>query len=102
MALGNSAFLILVLSTTTLMMTSIGDVPLATYAKGIMYNYIAQGLLLWGICLVKLSVGYALLRIAARKSFKMIIISIMVFMTVYTIACFVVSSHTYPRCLAVH
>jgi hypothetical protein len=52
-------------------------------------NFVSQGMLQWGVCVVKLSVGCALLRIATQKRWRWPIIGIMVFMVIYTIGCFI-------------
>lgn len=55
---------------------------------GLKYNFITQPLYLWGICLVKISIGFFLLRIASTKFYTRLISGIMIFMLVYTFACF--------------
>jgi hypothetical protein len=78
-----------------LTLRSIGDVYADEgpehYAMGMKLNFISQGLLMWGLCVVKLSVGCALLRIAVQKRWRYTILGIMIFMTIYTIGCFTVS-----------
>jgi len=56
--------------------------------KGLKMNFVSQPIYLWGIALVKISVGFFLLRIAVSKFYRRLIISIMVFMGVYTFGCF--------------
>ncbi|KAF2852350.1 hypothetical protein T440DRAFT_526926 [Plenodomus tracheiphilus IPT5] len=51
-------------------------------------NFISQPLYLFAIALVKISVGFFLLRIAVQAFYRRAIISIMIFMGVYTIGCF--------------
>lgn len=48
-----------------------------------------------GMCLCKISVGFTLLRIAAQRAWKWIIISIMVFVALYSIQALVVSVHQF-------
>jgi hypothetical protein len=59
--------------------------------KGMKLNFISQPIYLIAICVVKLSVGCALLRIASTKFYRWLILSIMGFMAFYTIGCFFVS-----------
>lgn len=53
-------------------------------------NYVTQPIYLWGICLVKLSIGAFLLRVAVIPVYRRIILSVMIFMGLYTFACFLV------------
>ena len=69
----------------------IGDVDPDIYMVGMKLNFISQPIFLIAICVVKLSVGCALLRIASTKFYRWLILSIMGFMTFYTIGCFFVS-----------
>ncbi|KAL7765398.1 hypothetical protein ACKLNR_003314 [Fusarium oxysporum f. sp. zingiberi] len=66
----------------------IGDVDPDVYMTGMKLNFISQPIFLIAICIVKLSVGCALLRIASTKFYKWLILSIMIFMSIYTIGCF--------------
>ncbi|KAJ9134127.1 Integral membrane family protein [Pleurostoma richardsiae] len=66
----------------------IGDVDPAVYMIGMKLNFITQPLYLVAICVVKLSIGSSLLRIASTKFYKTLIISIMGFMAFYTTGCF--------------
>ncbi|KAI8623978.1 hypothetical protein F5Y19DRAFT_456404 [Xylariaceae sp. FL1651] len=66
----------------------IGDVPPDRYSVGLKLNFITQPIYLYAICFVKLAVGATLVRIAVTKSWKRTILSIMIFMTVYTVASF--------------
>ncbi|KAF4451842.1 hypothetical protein F53441_5161 [Fusarium austroafricanum] len=66
----------------------IGDVDPDIYMTGMKLNFISQPIFLIAICVVKLSVGCALLRIASTKFYRYLILSIMVFMAFYTIGCF--------------
>ncbi len=68
-----------------------GDIPLSDLSTGLKLNFISQPIYLIAICVVKLAVGAMLLRIANTPFYKRLIISIMTFMAVYTIACFFVS-----------
>ncbi|KAH7130877.1 hypothetical protein EDB81DRAFT_905479 [Dactylonectria macrodidyma] len=65
----------------------IGDVDPGIYQTGVKLNFISQPIFLVAICMVKLSVGSSLLRIASTKFYKYLILSIMVFTAVYTVAC---------------
>lgn len=69
----------------------IGDVDPAVYATGMKLNFISQPMYLWAICIVKLSIGFSLIRIAATKFWNVFIKSVMVFMAIYTLGCFFVS-----------
>jgi hypothetical protein len=69
----------------------VGDVDPIVYMIGMKLNFISQPIYLLAICIVKLSVGSSLLRIASTKFYRVLILSIMVFMAVYTIICFFVS-----------
>ncbi|KAG8676122.1 hypothetical protein FPOAC2_02205 [Fusarium poae] len=66
----------------------IGDVDPAVFQKGMKLNFISQPIFLIAICVVKLSVGFALLRIASTKFYRWLICGIMIFMSIYTIGCF--------------
>lgn len=63
-------------------------IPPADFANGYKLNFITQPIYLFAICLVKISVGFFLLRIAVRPIYRHIIIGIMAFMGFYTIGCF--------------
>ena len=47
------------------------------FANGFMLNFISQPFYLFAICLVKVSIGFFLLRVAVRKLYRRIIIGIM-------------------------
>ncbi|KAF6803771.1 integral membrane family protein [Colletotrichum sojae] len=64
-----------------------GDIDPRDFVIGMKLNFVSQELYLAGICLVKLSVGFSLLRVATKKTHKRVIASIMAFMAAYTIAC---------------
>ncbi|KAB5578896.1 hypothetical protein GE09DRAFT_563600 [Coniochaeta sp. 2T2.1] len=66
----------------------IGDVDPAIFMTGMKLNFITQPMYLINICVVKLSVGSSLLRIASTKFYKTLILSVMGFMAFYTIGCF--------------
>ncbi|CAG7565236.1 unnamed protein product [Fusarium equiseti] len=66
----------------------IGDVDPAVFQTGMKLNFITQPIFLIAICVVKLSVGCALLRIASTKFYRWLILGIMIFMSIYTIGCF--------------
>jgi hypothetical protein len=68
-----------------------GDVPPDTYQYGMFINFISQPIYLYAICFAKLAVGAALMRIAADKFYKYVILGVMGFMLFYTTACFFVS-----------
>ncbi|KAF6808452.1 integral membrane family protein [Colletotrichum plurivorum] len=63
-----------------------GDIDPHDFVIGMKLNFVSQELYLAGICLVKLSVGFSLLRVATKKIHKRVIASIMAFMAAYTIA----------------
>ncbi|KAJ4156679.1 hypothetical protein NW754_008320 [Fusarium falciforme] len=65
-----------------------GDVDPDVYMIGMKLNFISQPIFLIAICVVKLAVGCALLRIASTKFYRYLILSIMGFMAFYTIGCF--------------
>lgn len=69
----------------------ISDVPPTTYIHGMLFNFATQPTYLWAICIVKMSVGFALLRIAVDRAWRITIQSIMGFMLFYTFGCFLVS-----------
>lgn len=58
------------------------------FATGYKLNFISQPIYLFAIGLVKISVGFFLLRIAVRPLYRRIIIGIMAFMAFYTTGCF--------------
>lgn len=58
------------------------------FANGYKLNFITQPIYLFAICLVKISVGFFLLRVAVAAVYRRIIIGIMIFMGFYTIGCF--------------
>ncbi|KAK3325056.1 hypothetical protein B0H66DRAFT_547317 [Apodospora peruviana] len=66
----------------------IGDIDPANLSLALKLNFITQPVYLIAICVVKLSVGAALLRIASQKIYKIVITSLMVFMGFYTTGCF--------------
>ncbi|KAF2806512.1 uncharacterized protein BDZ99DRAFT_394327 [Mytilinidion resinicola] len=66
----------------------INHVDRAHFGRGLKWNFVTQPIYLWSICLVKISIGFFLLRVAATTFFRRLIISIMVFMMVYTLVCF--------------
>lgn len=67
-----------------------GDIDDETFKIGMKLNFVTQPIFLIAICVVKLSVGSSLLRIASIKFYKYLILSIMGFMAFYTIGCFFV------------
>ncbi|KAK3381238.1 hypothetical protein B0H63DRAFT_198040 [Podospora didyma] len=67
----------------------LGDIdPPTNIPIAIKINFVSQPIYLIAICVVKLAVGATLLRIASTKFYKTLILSIMGFMTFYTIGCF--------------
>lgn len=58
------------------------------FANGYKLNFITQPIYLFAICLVKVSVGFFLLRVAVAAIYRRIIIGIMTFMSLYTVGCF--------------
>ncbi|KAK7432545.1 hypothetical protein QQZ08_000752 [Neonectria magnoliae] len=66
----------------------VGDVDSEVYQTGMKLNFVSQPIYLIAICVVKLSVGSSLLRIASTKFYRYLILSIMGFMAFYTIGCF--------------
>jgi hypothetical protein len=67
------------------------DLAEETYHKGMKLNFISQPVYLYALCLVKVAIGASLLRIARTKFYRRLIISIMVFLLLYTFACVFVS-----------
>ncbi|KAJ4329048.1 hypothetical protein N0V84_000399 [Fusarium piperis] len=67
----------------------IGDVDPDVYKVGMKLNFVSQPIFLTAVCVVKLSVGCALMRIASTKFYRYLIMSIMSFMVIYTIGCVV-------------
>jgi len=56
-------------------------------SRGLKLNFLTQPLSFWSTTLVKVSVGFMLLRIAGKKSYaRWVIITLMTFMALYTIA----------------
>ncbi|KAF2496333.1 hypothetical protein BU16DRAFT_609132 [Lophium mytilinum] len=66
----------------------INHIDPADFRRGLKLNFITQPIYLWAICMVKMSIGFFLLRVAATSFFRRVIISIMVFMLVYTLVSF--------------
>lgn len=60
----------------------------ADFANGYKLNFITQPIYLFAICLVKISIGFFLLRVAVASVYRRIIIGIMAFMGFYTVGCF--------------
>jgi len=73
----------------------LGDIPLQSLGAGLKLNFISQAIYLIAICVVKLTVGAMLLRIASTALYRRLIISLMVFMGLWTTMCVVVSSPLY-------
>lgn len=69
----------------------IGDVDEDVFMIGMKLNFVSQPIFLIAICVVKLSIGCALFRIASTKFYRYLILSIMIFMSFYTVGCFFVS-----------
>lgn len=54
------------------------------------YNFATQPLYLWAICIVKLAIGFSLLRIAVERKYRIVIYCVMGLMLSYTFGCFMV------------
>lgn len=67
------------------------------FKLGFKLNFITQPIYLFAICVVKMSVGFFLLRIATTPFYRRTIQSIMVFMAVYTTVCFFVCTRVLLR-----
>lgn len=65
----------------------INYIPPANFVKGLKYNFITQPIYVCAISIVKISVGFFLLRVAATPLFRRTIQSVMVFMGIYTVIC---------------
>ncbi|KAK1753628.1 hypothetical protein QBC47DRAFT_415403 [Echria macrotheca] len=65
----------------------LGDIPLQDLGMGLKLNFVSQAVFLITICVVKLSVGAMLLRIASEHWYKRIIIALMCFMVMWTTMC---------------
>jgi len=76
-----------------------GDLAPDVRMMGLKLNFISQPIFLIAICIVKLSVGASLYRIASTKIYKNIILGIMGFMAFYTTGCFFVGSPLLQLCL---
>jgi hypothetical protein len=68
----------------------IDQVDPADFQQAFKLNFVTQPIYLWAICLVKLAIGFFLLRVAVVTIYRRIIIGVMTFMTLYTLACFLV------------
>jgi hypothetical protein len=55
----------------------INYIPPASLAKGVMYNFITQPIYVCAISIVKISIGFFLLRVAATPFFRRAILSVM-------------------------
>lgn len=66
----------------------IDQIPPQDFQEAFKLNFVTQPLFLWAICLVKLSIGFFLLRVAVTPFYRRAIIGVMVFMAVYTFGCF--------------
>ncbi|KAL6710095.1 hypothetical protein ACN47E_009886 [Coniothyrium glycines] len=58
------------------------------FMNALKLNFISQPIYLFAIALVKISVGFFLLRIAVQPFYRRLIIGIMAFMAIYTCGCF--------------
>lgn len=67
----------------------VGDIAPATNTYGLKLNFISQPIYLWAIPLVKISVGIFLLRITPSKVYRTILVSVMTFLMLYTMMCFI-------------
>jgi hypothetical protein len=70
----------------------LGDIPAQKIQAGLKLNFISQAIYLMAICVVKLSVGAMLLRIAIVPIYKRIVVSLMVFLALWTTMCVIVRS----------
>lgn len=88
----------------------IQDIPEDDFMKAFRLNFVTQPIYLWAICLLKLSIGFFLLRIAVKPIYRRTIIGVMGsftehlyiigttvdkilgFMAFYTLGCFFVGS----------
>jgi hypothetical protein len=61
-----------------------------TAKTGLLLNFITQPIYLYAIAFVKISIGLFLLRFAQDRKYRVFIKSVIVFMAVYTTACFFV------------
>ncbi|GAQ10036.1 hypothetical protein ALT_7357 [Aspergillus lentulus] len=59
-----------------------------TAVKANQLNFATQGIYMWAIGLVKVSIGLFLLRFAPRRGYRVFIWAIIVFMSLYTTICF--------------
>ncbi|KAE8351516.1 integral membrane family protein [Aspergillus coremiiformis] len=59
-----------------------------TATKAMHLNFATQGIYMWSIGLVKVSIGLFLLRFAPRKGYKIFIWAVIVLMLIYTTFCF--------------
>ncbi|PSN70207.1 hypothetical protein BS50DRAFT_308404 [Corynespora cassiicola Philippines] len=66
----------------------IDQIPLDDIHLALKLNFITQPIYLFAICIIKLSIGLFLLRIATETTYRRMIIGIMIFMGVYTVGCF--------------
>ena len=60
----------------------------ARASLGLKLNFITQPIYLWAITVVKVSIAFFLLRIAPSKSYRRFLYGSIVFLIVYTFACF--------------
>lgn len=65
----------------------LGDIEPANISLALKLNFITQPIYLITICVVKLAVGAALLRIASERFYKIGITGLMIFMALYTTGC---------------
>ncbi|KAF2192261.1 hypothetical protein K469DRAFT_553143 [Zopfia rhizophila CBS 207.26] len=66
----------------------INHIPPKDFQTAFKLNFISQPIYLIAISFVKLSIGFFLLRVAVTPFYRRTIISVMVFMALYTTACF--------------
>ncbi|KAK4212791.1 hypothetical protein QBC37DRAFT_317662 [Rhypophila decipiens] len=64
-----------------------GDVPPEQLGIGLKLNFVSQAIYLVALCVVKLSVGAMLARVAVLPIYRRIILGLMTFMTLWTITC---------------
>lgn len=77
----------------------IHDVSPKEFKTAFKLNFATQSIFLIEICVIKLSVGFFLLRIAIITFYRRITIAVMCFMGFYTVGCFLVSAPVFQLTL---
>ena len=88
MALSITGQIVVLLSVQNGAGRHMGDVDMDVFGVGMKLNFISQPIYLWGICIVKLAVGAALIRIATEAIYRRLILGTMYFVTIWTTVCF--------------